>query len=103
MFPDIDTLPNGGRCGQTDAAASQCYDHFEQQETFTTEWQRYTVYFSELHQDGAPFAWGYSPQSGAFDATKVYQMLLSIPSPSTAGAAGFTADVWIDDVYLIKD
>ncbi len=97
MFPDVDTIPAGGRCG------TACYDHFEAPVTLTADWKQYTVHFASLHPDGAPFAFGYVPPSGAFDPTQVYQIIFSVNGPSSSGAPAVDADVWVDDVYLFAN
>jgi hypothetical protein len=102
QFPDVDTDPAGGRCGQDDASADQCYDHYEQPASFAPQWQQFTVYFGGLHQAGAPFAWGYTPASGSFDPSQVYGMQFSVASGTLSSGAALQADLWIDDIYLIQ-
>ena len=99
LFRDVDTEPLGGRCGVTDASSDQCYDDFQQELAVTSDWRQYTVLFRTLHQASAPFNWGYTPPSGAFDPTQVYSILFSVMN--TSGAA-IQADMWVDDVYLVN-
>jgi hypothetical protein len=78
---DTDTVGN---------VCTHCEDHFGTWITLTHDWQKYTVAFSELHQDG----WGNpGPAQGlTFDATRVYSIKFQVKP------AGRPFDFWIDDV-----
>jgi hypothetical protein len=88
LFPDKDTLPDGGLCQMFGtAAATQCYDHYGKRIFLTTEWTKYTISFSSLTQDG----WGRA--GGGFDPSTIYEVQFQLPTNATFG-------VWIDDVAL---
>jgi hypothetical protein len=53
-------------------------------------------------QAGAPFAWGYTPVSGAFDPSRVFGMQFSVASGALSSGAALQADLWVDDIYLIQ-
>jgi alpha-L-arabinofuranosidase len=94
QFPNDDTVPTGGKCGQTDAAADQCWDSFATSVSLTSTWQRFEVKFSDVHQDG----WGMPV--GIFDAASLRGVNFQILGPTTASGPPVTADFWIDDVYF---
>ena len=84
-FPDKDTQPDGGLCQTNVTGPTQCFDHYGTRITLTTTWQKYTIPFYLLTQDG----WG--RQGGAFDPSTLYEVLFQIPVNAKFG-------VWIDDV-----
>jgi hypothetical protein len=96
MIQNIDTDVAGGRCGQNDAAAEQCWDNFSTYVDFTNTWQRFEVKFSDLSQEG----WGHQVPSGIFDATTAFSLYFQVNGPANATAAPVTADFWVDDVYF---
>ncbi len=93
---DIDTAQAGGKCGQGDASADQCWDDFCTYVTLTNTWQRFEVKFADLMQQG----WGYAAPSGKFDPTTAAIINFAVDAPASATAAPVTADFWIDDIYF---
>jgi hypothetical protein len=91
-----DTVPSGGKCGQSDASTAQCWDNFATYVTLSPTWQKFEVKFSNLQQDG----WGYAVPSGSFDATTAHGITFEISGPQSATTAPVTADYWIDDIYF---
>jgi hypothetical protein len=89
--PDANTDSQGDVC-------TTCSDYFGVNLTFTTEWKEFTVLFSDLAQVG----WG-SPYELALDATQVYACQFLITTESADGNAGARFDLWIDDIYFIKN
>jgi hypothetical protein len=88
-FPDQDTQPEGALCQANTTGATACHDHYGKYVKPNSTWQKYTVTFKELAQEG----WG--RQATSFDPSTVYEVLFQIPA---------TADfsLWIDDVAFIK-
>ena len=78
-----DTNPWGGVC-----EGAQCGDNFGRRVTLSNKWQRYTLPFDALMQEG----WGL--QVGEFDPAKAFGVKFSV-------GAGAAFDVWIDDVWLV--
>ena len=95
QIPNNDTIPAGNKCGLSDAASDGCWNSFATYLPVTTEWQRYEVKWSDLHQDSG---WGMTIAS--FDATTVHAIDFVVQGPSSSTAATVTADFWIDDVYF---
>jgi hypothetical protein len=91
-----DTVPSGGKCGQSDASVDQCWDNFAKYVSLTPTWQRFEVKFSDLQQDG----WGHPVPSGIFDPTTARGISFEVLGPANATAAPVSADFWIDDVYF---
>jgi hypothetical protein len=91
-----DTVPSGGKCGQSDASADQCWDNFAKFVTPTPTWQRFEVKFSDLQQDG----WGHPVPSGIFDPTTAHGINFQVLGPASASAPPVSADFWIDDIYF---
>jgi hypothetical protein len=91
-----DTAPAGGKCGQGDASADQCWDSFASYVTLTNTWQRFEVKFSDLRQDG----WGHPVPSGIFDPATARGIAFEILGPTVATGPAVTADFWIDDIYF---
>jgi hypothetical protein len=82
-FPDRDTDPVGGVC-------TGCGDDFGITVVAETEWQTFTVLFSELRQQG---------NGQAFPALDVTGLsALQIYAPQADGAF----DLWIDDVSFMR-
>jgi hypothetical protein len=81
-----DTDPRGGVC-------TQCSDHFGSWLTLTTSWQKYTVMFSSLAQEG----WGVpgSGQGLRFDSSRTYEVQFLVQP------AGKPFDYWIDEVSFV--
>jgi hypothetical protein len=96
MFNDSDTDVFGGKCGQSDAAADQCWDAFSKYVTLTDTWQKFEIRFTDLYQEG----WGYAAPSGKFDATTVSMLAFQVNGPGSSTAPAVTADIWIDDIYF---
>lgn len=86
LFPVLGTDPSGAECGGE--SQGQCLDHFATQISVRDEWQRVTILFADLHQAG----WG--APLGGFEPAH----LLGVEW--TAGTAD--ADVWIDDLALLR-
>jgi len=84
-FPDKDTFPDGGICQTNVTGPTQCFDHYGTRKTLGTTWQKYTVSFKEITQDG----WGL--QGSSFDPSSLYEVLFQIP-------VNATFSIWIDDV-----
>jgi hypothetical protein len=82
---DKQTDPAGGIC----APMAKCSDDFGVALTLTTDWQAYTVKFSDLAQEG----WGQAVATG-FDAKNVYAVHFQVTK-------GSTFDVWVDDLYFL--
>lgn len=91
-----DTVPSGGKCGQSDASVDQCWDNFAKYVSLTPTWQRFEVKFSDLQQEG----WGHPVPSGIFDPTTARGIDFEVLGPTSATAAPVSADFWIDDVYF---
>jgi hypothetical protein len=81
-----DTDPQGNVC-------TSCDDHFGTWLTLTTSWQKYTVMFSDLAQEG----WGLpGPTQGLrFDASRTYEVQFVVQP------AGKPFDYWIDEVSFV--
>jgi hypothetical protein len=86
LFPIIGTDTSGTECGGT--GQGECLDHYATQISVTDKWVRVTILFASLHQAG----WG-APLAG-FDAAHLFGV-----EWTTAGA---DADVWIDDLALLR-
>jgi hypothetical protein len=86
VVPDANTLPAGGVC-------TTCDDYFFTDITLTSSWQQFTVYYSDLAQQGFGV-----PQESALDAASVYKVLFQV---STKAPPGEAFDIWIDDIYFI--
>ncbi len=86
LFPIAGTDPSGKDCGGD--GQGECLDHFATQVTVTDKWQQVTILFANLHQAG----WG--APLGAFDPAH----MLGIEW--TSGVSD--ADVWIDDLALLR-
>jgi hypothetical protein len=78
-----DTDPAGGVC-----ASAKCSDHFGRNLNLTTEWEKYTVRFSDLTQSG----WGQAVAK--FDASAVYAVQFQV-------GKGATFDIYVDDVAFL--
>jgi hypothetical protein len=83
----LDTDSQGGVC------TTACSDHFGYWQTLTTNWQKYTILFNQLAQDG----WGVpGPAQGLkFDATHAYEVQFQVKP------AGPVFDFWIDSVAFV--
>ena len=82
-IPTAGTHPWGGVC-----EGAECGDNFGRRVTLNQRWQRYTLPFDALLQEG----WGL--QLDEFDATQAYGVKFSV-------GAGAAFDIWIDDVWLV--
>jgi hypothetical protein len=91
-----DTVPAGGKCGQSDASSDRCWDNFATDVTLSDTWQRFEVKFSSLSQSG----WGHPVASGVFDPTTAHGINFEVLGPTSAGGPPVTADFWIDDIYF---
>jgi hypothetical protein len=88
--PDTNTDPEGGVC----TPAAKCSDYLGKNLTFTTTWTEYTVYYTDLMQQGFG-----SPLETTLAAASIYGCQFQV-STMTTGAA---FDVWIDDIYFIPE
>ena len=69
------------------ACVSNCYDNFQEPVTFTGSWAQYTVYFSNLNQQG----WG---TPAVFDPSQLMTLQWNLQ--------GFgNYDLWIDDMAFV--
>ena len=82
-----DTDQQGGIC------TTVCSDHFGYWQGLTTTWQKYTILFRQLAQDG----WGVpgAAQGLKFDAAHTYEVQFQVKP------AGTPFDFWISDVALV--
>lgn len=86
MFPISGTAEGGSDCGGT--GQGQCLDHFATQVSVTDEWKQVQILFSNVHQAG----WGAAVDG--FDAAHMLGIEWTV--------ALADADVWIDDVALLR-
>jgi hypothetical protein len=91
-----DTVPSGGKCGQTAASVDQCWDNFATDVSLTPNWHRFEVKFANLSQAG----WGHHVPSGIFDPTTAHGINFEILGPSSATGTPVIADYWIDDLHF---
>lgn len=84
--PTKDTDPAGGVC----TPQSMCNDHFGVNVPLATDWRQFVIPFTELKQQG----WGM--QVPNFDPAHLYACQFQVPASSTF-------DVWIADIYFIKN
>lgn len=84
LFPDKDTDPDAGLC-KTAGNTNQCYDHYGFRMTIAPGWNRYTVSFKNLTQDG----WG--RQGTAFDPSSLFQIFFQFPANATFA-------LWLDNI-----
>ena len=82
--PDANTDPDGKVC-------TACYNDFGYDLSLTSEWQKYTIPFSEMKQ---LTGWG-SPTPGAIDKSKVYGVQFQVNDK------GAKYDVWFDDISFV--
>jgi hypothetical protein len=87
--PDTNTDSAGGVC-------TSCSDYLGKDFIFTSEWQEFTVLFSQLAQSGFG-----KPYETALAATSVYGCQFLVTTDPDVGNAGAPFDVWIDDIYFI--
>jgi hypothetical protein len=80
---DLQTSPEGTLCG------TRCNDHFGKDVTLTTEWQRFTVLWSELRQDG----FGQAFMAPDLAKALYFEFLVT---------RGITYDFFVDDMTLLK-
>lgn len=85
-FPVLGTDTSGTQCGGE--GQGECLDHFATQIPVSDKWQQVTILFANLYQAG----WG-APLAG-FDAAHMLGIEWT--------AAGADADVWIDDLALLR-
>ena len=89
-FPDKDTNPDGGICKTGVTGPTACYDHYGLHINLTADWQKYTIPWNLLTQNG----WG---NAGiAFDPASLYGVTFEIPINSTFS-------IWIDNVAFTYD
>jgi hypothetical protein len=86
MFPIAGTAEGSSDCGGTEQGP--CLDHFATQVSVTDEWKQVTILFSNVHQAG----WGAALDG--FDAAHMLGIEWTV--------ALADADVWIDDVALLR-
>ncbi len=87
FVPDANTLSAGMVC-------ATCDDYFYADLTLTSTWKQFTVYYSDLAQQGFGV-----PQETSLDAAHLYKVLFQA---STKAPPGEPFDIWIDDVYFIS-
>jgi hypothetical protein len=92
---DANTAPEGMVCKDTTDAAdhTRCGDYFGTEVTLTTEFQDFTIKFSDLKQRG----YGLPIMTG-FDKTRAYTLRMQVKGSAQAPA---TFDLWIDNVRLV--
>ena len=83
-IPDGNTDPTAGVC-------TECYNDFGVDFALTTQWTRYTVMFSDLHQEDG---WG-SPTPAALDTKGIRGMQFQ------TAQAGKDYDLWVDDISFV--
>lgn len=88
-FPDIDTDPAGARCSPA-GGATGCFDHWGSYVVLNSGWNKITVLFTSLQQDG----WG--NLAPTFRADTVFSAQFNIAAPQSI------FDVWVDDVALLR-
>jgi hypothetical protein len=96
MISNRDTDPVGAQCGVDSTGQDQCWDSFSWYVELTDTWQRFTVPFDTIKQEG----WGHQAPSGAFDPSTAYMLIFQANGPSSAGQQATSVDFWIDDIYL---
>jgi hypothetical protein len=85
QFPDKDTDLDAGLCTMSGPTANMCYDHYGYRFQITPGWNKYTIAFKSLTQDG----WG--RKGTAFDPSTLFEIIIQIPANSTFA-------LWIDDI-----
>lgn len=80
-IPDVNTDPDGKVC-------TACFNDFGADLTFSGEWQKYTVPFSDAKQLSG---WG-APNPSSIEKSKIYGVQFQVNDPGAA------FDVWIDDI-----
>lgn len=83
LLPDADTVKGGGVC-------TTCDHHYYQEVSLKTNWQRYTVSFSDLSLEP-----GAAPVPTAFKPNSLFSVIFRF-------ASGADYDVYVDDVAFIK-
>jgi endoglucanase len=82
--PDGSTDPAGKQC-------SECFNDFGYELQLGTEWQKFTIPFSEMSQ--LP-GWG-SPQPGSIDKSTIYGVQFQVNDK------GADYDLWFDDIRFV--
>lgn len=95
MISNRDTDPVGAQCDVDSTGQDQCWDSFSWYLELTDTWQKFTVPFDTLKQEG----WGHQAPSGAFDPTTAYMLIFQVNGPSSTGQQAMSVDFWIDDIY----
>lgn len=80
-IPDVDTDPDGKVC-------TACFNDFGADLTFSDQWQKYTIPFSDTKQLSG---WG-APTPSSIEKSKIYGVQFQVNDP------GQSFDVWIDDL-----
>jgi hypothetical protein len=88
--PDMNTDPSAAVC-------TACSDYLGYPLTLTTDWQEFTILFTQLAQLGFG-----APYEAALDAAHVYGCQFLITTDASIGNSGAAFDVWVDDIYFIK-
>jgi len=84
-FPDGNTDPDGGVCGQ-------CFNHFGANIELTEDWKQYTIPFDTLGQMGD---WG-TPRLERVDPSKLFGIEFRVKHVDEP------FDIWIDDIAFIQ-
>ena len=91
QFQDSSTYPEGGKCSTDEASPDACYNGFGKQLLgLTSEWQKYTIEFTDLHQRPD---WGY--RADALDVTALFSIDFTL-DPNR------TFDLWLDDLWFYE-
>ena len=78
---DVDTHPDGGVC-------KDCWNHFGKDLVLTTDWQQYSVSFSEMKQEA-----GWGERFPAVVPSKLISVNWSV-------GPGVSFDIWVDDLQF---
>ena len=85
QFPDGNTDPDGGVCGQ-------CFNDFGATIDLTEDWTKYTVLFDSLGQTGD---WG-TPHPERIDRSKLFGIQFRVKNVDEP------FDIWIDDIAFVR-
>jgi hypothetical protein len=85
LFPDKDTDLDAGLCTMNGPTSNMCYDHYGYRFSFTPGWNKYTIPFKSLTQDG----WG--RKGTGFDPSTLFEIIFQFPANATYA-------VWIDNL-----
>jgi hypothetical protein len=85
---DSATAPRGGQCHEY-ADYSTCSDYFGSELSLSTEFRRYTLYWSDLTQQG----WG-DPRPDSVNTSEIYGVRFQSDAVESF-------DFWVDDIALL--